>query len=177
MIAKLKEKTGASIVIALILMIVFLTIGASILTTASASVQNAAAMQHNRELYYYARSVSSTFTQGLTNFENNSFAQSVLQMIAQDTTITDYTCTVSGTNLPAEFVKEPSDDLNMEPIAISIKDIIQMPTGEVVRIGRITATFSVDLEDETYMMYAQYKYEKPGEGTDETGFTLVRYGK
>ena len=54
-------------IIALILLIVFLVIGTSVLTAASASVGRAAALREEKQLYYFARSVASTFTEGMTD--------------------------------------------------------------------------------------------------------------
>lgn len=51
-----KNTRGESMIVAVILLLVFFTIGASILTAASSAVSTAAARVLDRQAYYYARS-------------------------------------------------------------------------------------------------------------------------
>lgn len=54
--ALVRNTRGESMIVAVILLLVFFTIGASILTAASSAVSTAAARVWDRQAYYYARS-------------------------------------------------------------------------------------------------------------------------
>ncbi len=171
------SKEGASILIALVLMIVFLTIGASVLTAASASVESAATLRENRQMYYFARSVASTFTDSLTNTKYAVLADTVPQLIAAQPERSTFTCTLSSDGgMPDAFLTETSGGdslLNMEPVQLTLKNVA-MAGGEVTKIGKMTAEFSVRYQGQTYQLFADYRYQKP-EGADETGWTLLQY--
>ena len=180
-----RAKDGASMIIALILLIVFLVIGTSVLTAASASVGRAAALREEKQLYYFARSVASTFTEGMTDLWGTVWGP-VNKMLEADRegekTEYSYHCTVSVQNLsqdgvPDDFLSEDGTRLNMEPVALTAEGVRFDENGTLYSVGKLTAAFHVQYKSRDYQLVAEYTYQKPEDGDAETGWTLVKYGR
>ncbi|WP_066688188.1 PilX N-terminal domain-containing pilus assembly protein [Christensenella intestinihominis] len=174
-----KAKEGASMVIALILLIVFLVIGTSVLTAASASVSSAAALREEKQLYYFARSVAVSFTDGMTKQWGGALWDNINKIIENEPDREEYTCTLSVNNsLPDGFMKEGNRELNMDPVTIRLEGVRLNEDGSLRAVGKMTAEFVVRYGGgaRAYRMMAEYTYQKPEDDEHaESGWTLVKY--
>lgn len=174
---KIKQnKSGASIIVALILMIVLLTIGTSVLTAATVSTHSVNNVLASKQLYYYARSVADTVTRGLTIEESVSAAW-LSYLKSADAGANEgfsFTCTLSSTDLPEEL-RESDGKLRLEPMEVTVKYAPTYIDEEIVAVRRMTVSFVVTYQEgETYLLFADYNYTKPEEA-GETGWQLEKY--
>lgn len=166
-------------VVALILLIVFLVIGTSVLTAASTSMSSAAALREKKQLYYFARSVATSFTDGITDLQGTLWIP-VKQILEADPDRPNYQCVISARSLseggmPDEFLKDVSNELNMDPVAIEFSGVRLDEDGSLRLVGNMTAKFNVHYRGQTYRMTAEYTYQKPEDEYEKTGWTLVKY--
>ena len=175
--AKPRAKEGASIVIALILLIVFLLVGISVLTASEASVQSTAALRENKQLYYYARSTALAVTENLTDVQNDALANTLVKMVEAEPERREYTCDLSADGMPADFLKEDgSGSLNAEPLQITLKGVRFDENGGLRSVDRLTVAYCFYYREQIYKMTADYSYRRP-ENEEKTGWTLTKYNQ
>ncbi len=180
MIAFLKSKGGASIIIALIIMILLLTIGTSVLVAATVSSNSVTSLLTSKQLQYFARSVADTVTTSLVEVDGALGGYLVSVIEDNGNPAMAFTCTVSADPVMPDAFKNQVDVslLNMEPLDIAASNVsYNTVTGDLQRVGKLTIHFTIyygDGEnDQVYNMSADYSYGPTG-GT-QPQWSLVKY--
>ncbi|HBU12454.1 MAG TPA: hypothetical protein DEB31_06925 [Clostridiales bacterium] len=169
---RIREKSGASIFFALILMIVLLTIGTSVLAAATATMNSAASLIGDKQLYYAARSVADTVTRGILEdtdmaeaWENYIIANWSEMENAAGTNPPSFQCALSATGLPN------GGRLTISPLTVFPPRVHEGAlTGSTMRVE-----FIVSYGAGQYAMAAKYQYRPGDADASPTGWIFLGY--
>ncbi|MDL2236360.1 hypothetical protein LJC56_00790 [Christensenellaceae bacterium OttesenSCG-928-K19] len=188
---RIRDKSGASILIALVLMIVLLTVGVSVLTAANVSVQSTANVLQKKQLYYAARSVADSVTRGLT--EDTRVAAVWSDYIGQNWDeirknndeggYPYFVCGLLSGDLPEELRAQGSSSLNMEPLHVYftgddvVDDAGGIKDGTVMMVDFVIYYGDNADEQMQYHLNASYRYNQDEAKAGKTGWNLEGYGQ
>jgi len=174
-----RSRSGASMVIALVIMILFLSVGTSVLVAATASMSGSESLMQDKRLYYFASSVAETVTSSLEG--NGELGQYLVKAFneksdeikaAESGEQLEFECTLSATGMPAEFMSvDRPDALDMEPLSINFDpaDVVYGQDGRLAAIAKLTIGYAVNHGEQTYRMKGDYSYEEVEPETGEAG--------
>lgn len=164
----LKQKAGVSMIIALVLMIVFLTIGAGVMTAATTSATNATKIQDGRKCYYYALCGMDVTGKAITEGGLGALILSDIAALPGGTQL-PYTLTykVKNSDLPNPY-KDGDDYLNMT-VTVTVNDYAASPR---VVIKSMQVDIRCGYYKSEYVMSAEFQYNGTG-GTN--GWTFKKY--
>ncbi len=162
----MNNKKGISIIFVVVIMVVFLIIGASVITAASVSRGTAVKNIDNKQLYYYAKSTLKLIDDSVDS--NNGIGVSILNMIVKHTKNESsipgsFNCTLRL----SEINGSQNNDVAYENVIVTLVNPVcevkqTSPEEYIVRISKMTISFETVYRGQHYLLNVDYSCAADG---------------
>jgi hypothetical protein len=175
---KLKDKSGMSIVFVVIISVIFLIIGASVLTAASVSAGASIKARDNKQLYYYAKSAGDAINKSVK--DNSGIGTEIVDLITElliedreipaTLTLNSYINLqdVNGFNLPDliddnVIVKLTGIHCEKEQNYVKNGNYYDITESYRIRVSKVVISFKTNYKSLEYRMNLEYGFSAIGQ--------------